>query len=155
MTETKIKVPEEMLKAAIDSVARLEPNSVTVEHYRTVLSAAVLWLRENPIRPSTEQMGEMINDLRLADVKSWERGTDWYRAELLCEEWQRRMFLAELAVPSELSSIQGIALGALQSQNELDHQVNLIKIEAFRRGKESILRSPGVRLGARTDTLTV
>ena len=86
MTESKIVVPEKMLKAA--SAAMRGP----ITNLSDFLEAALRWLSENPIVPTREQMrsiSDAVNrEFADADTEMIECMED------LCIEWQRRMFLA-------------------------------------------------------------
>lgn len=94
MNMKKIQVPPAMLDAAIASVARLDPwSGVTVEHYRTVLEAALQWLSENPIVPTREQAEKMYSFYADFDAD----GIPSMRETLI--EWQRLMLQDQRSNP--------------------------------------------------------
>jgi hypothetical protein len=122
----KIVVPEGMLKAAIASHndAVLKGNTPLV---RDALEAALRWLAENPIVPTTEQ----VLAVRRACGETHTALTE--KAKPLFAEWQRRMFLApEPEVPEEIKDLLD-PLDPYPYKSVHNPQV----LEAYRRGKES------------------
>lgn len=129
----KIVVPEEMLAAAVDAM-KAPP---TVSKFRSTeqwascgLEAALRWLSENPIVPTDEQVEHLkvgLNCYQTWNDQLW----------LICDAWQRRMFLApELEVPEEISEL------CCQMDKYLNHTdgPSLAKdllIEAYRRGQKA------------------
>ena len=77
----KIVVPEGMLKAAGKASGGVDPDGYFLY---LPLQAALLWLSENPIVPTDEQVEEMR--IKLVPVHP-----HWGN---IVAEWQRRMFLA-------------------------------------------------------------
>lgn len=134
-TMKKIVVPTAMLEAVIASVARLEPwSGVTVEHYRTVLEAALRYWSENPIVPTKEQVADIAKvvyaDMALPSLED----EDFYqkRSQEFLAEWQRRMFLATAPeVPEEIKDLLET------DEEEKCHSVsdhNEMILEAYNRG---------------------
>ena len=78
----KIVVPEEMLQAAMNSI---RPN--WAELVPPILQAALRWLSENPIVPTSHDVCSEMH--RTINAK----GYCCYQSALLAE-WQRRMFVA-------------------------------------------------------------
>jgi len=78
MTESKIKVPEGMLKAAIGE------SYLNSDHDKAIIKSAVedalAWLSKNPIVPTREQWVQLENNH--PTMLPWER----------VGEWQKRMF---------------------------------------------------------------
>ena len=123
----KIIVPSGMFEAAKNS--EYEPGSVEV---RSILEAALRWLSENPIVPTIEQTGSLI---------------DWYNHKKFgngavsdcAVEWQRRMFLApEPEVPEELKDLlldENIPTADYSRPNRDYYNTQIL--EAFRRGQKS------------------
>ena len=133
MAERRVVVPDGMLKAAVPCYL---PDRQLVH---SILEAALLWLSENPIVPTSEQLHSIIGKLPMAmcDIVWTERD------RALIAEWQRRMFLApEPEVPEEIKDL-------LSNPEQFDphpffggkiglHEVvEAIAVEAFRRGKAS------------------
>ncbi len=81
----KIRVPEAMLKAALD--AKEMPHRREYEEtVRPALEAALRWLSENPIVPTDEQVSSMLRILR-------DPGDQDDNAQGITVEWQRVMFM--------------------------------------------------------------
>ena len=127
MSEKKIVVPEEMLKAAV--VAIREPSGPkyrSTEEWATCgLEAALLCLSENPIVPTGEQITKMREacDLSVFATIGFKR---------ICAEWQRCMFRdpePEPEVPEKLKDI-------LQDFRRNGTAYNAV-LEAFRRGQQA------------------
>ena len=110
MNDPKIKVPEGMLKAAFNGAGKTVQGCPWQEIAAASVEAALLWMSENPIVPTTSQ-AEVVRD---AVDKVMEHG----KGRLLngsmvsdgvietCVEWQRRMFLApEPEVPEEIKDL--------------------------------------------------
>jgi NAD-specific glutamate dehydrogenase len=96
MSDKKIKVPDEMLEAAMRECRK----GTTVYHTcRSALEAALLWLSENPSQPDEEQMDELVSRYSWLDKDSVRFGA---------REWQRVMFLAPepIQTPEERCSNQ-------------------------------------------------
>lgn len=89
---SNIKVPEGMLQAADEAISKTRGygRDLTGGQVRdVVLYAALLWLSENPIAPTKEQVRELVGIAPLSQARQE------YSATIFCmEEWQRRMFLA-------------------------------------------------------------
>lgn len=95
MSEQKIVVPEEMLKAAWQAVSGKMKERIEVGDHNGVpelyvarisVEAALRWLTENPIEPTEEQAQYMY------DGKNGVGHAGTIRYCMI--EWQRRMFLA-------------------------------------------------------------
>jgi hypothetical protein len=83
---SKYIVPEGMLKAAV----RVGPHGCESEIKR-IIEAALLWLSENPIVPTPDQMDGCCDDIKGA--KSLMMNV--HEIAIHCSvEWQRRMFVA-------------------------------------------------------------
>ena len=109
MSETKIQVPEGMLKAAVEAVRdRSEfgfhfidnkDEARIVAQTQDTLEAALRWLSENPIVPTNEQTQGVCDSIFVGP----ENLLDPRDAMV---EWQRRMFLApEPEVPEEIKEL--------------------------------------------------
>ena len=116
MSETKIKVPEGMLKAAMlvtIGVSRLEAEKT--------LEAAMWWLAENPIVPTPEQARELWKTASAGILN------EANRAAASAIEWQRRMFLApEPEVPEAVEDLLNCEPYRMTQERI---------IEAYRRGQ--------------------
>ena len=120
--EKRYQVPEGMLQAAVDSVARQQGmNDATRMHYKTVLEAALRWLSENPIVPTTKQAVEMICKLALTDPDQLPK-INQYQTQELVSEWQRQMFLAPEISPFVQSVIKSFT-GRTVAPHEADEIV--------------------------------
>jgi hypothetical protein len=95
MSETKIKVPDGMLKAAMrasmDAGLAIGPST----ELRVPLEAALLWQRENMCSLSDAEFGEMVKTCREARPDGWECLTEWSRAIILCDYRVRFMYDAQ------------------------------------------------------------
>jgi hypothetical protein len=94
--EKKICVPEGMEQAALESISAhaAHPDAVYA-----ILVAAVRWLSENPISPTDDFLGEMLN-------RDFFGGDNWTDPQVFrfCEEWQKRMFLDPVP-PQEIADL--------------------------------------------------
>lgn len=126
MTEKKYVVPYGMLRAAADA------DMLSIEHspeselapIRLHLEAALRWLAENPIVPTSQDQADLLSTWRRNDKAC---GYPTNGVAEMTAEWQRRMFLApDPVVPEEIKDL----LCGLPSSD------NLI-LEAYRRGQES------------------
>lgn len=123
---TKYKVPDGMLKAFKEAY-RAEygclPHSVHMQKIVRSFEAALRWLAENPPLPTEKQCNEMW---RAADN----------HGDRYCQEWIRRMFLAEPEVPEEIEDLQ---------VNDLDMgwdgPINKRILEAYKRGQKNPISS--------------
>ena len=121
MSETKIKVPEGMRRAAEDAVVRDLPGSNYCGIVNVGLEAALRWLSENPIVPTMEQATEMSDSGHPCVLDGV-----WYATE-----WQRRMFLApEPEVPEALDGMLVKSLAGFDV-NDINWRIQ----EAYNRGK--------------------
>ena len=127
MSETKIKVPEGMLQAALDSVKDGDLLGYALE-------GALRWLAENPIVPTSKQVQDMIDSDHLSTIAS------------RCAEWQRRMFLvSEPEVPEAIKDLmEPLANGPSDPSRPERERDRLFAIrhneqvaEAFRRGQKT------------------
>lgn len=128
MSEKKIHVPAEMLRAFDDALLPLEDGETgwSQVEAESALEAALLWLSENPIVPTPEQVLDMGKSISL----KW--------PEIYCAVWKRRMFLApEPEVPEEIKDLQGIHLASVRDQDDLNRLVTKLNLEAFRRGRQA------------------
>jgi hypothetical protein len=95
MSDKKIVVPEEMLRAAFNET---HPTTGQYAILRDGLEAAMRWLSENPIQPTHEQCRDMIDRSGLQGERV--PGIDdrprisTRQAKCLVVNWQRCMFLA-------------------------------------------------------------
>lgn len=93
--EKKYVVPEPMVKAAVDALAKkwgytadVDLGQNHLDYCRSAVEAAVKWLAENPLVPDEEQTVAMAQAKARFPFDAWE----WVRWG--ATEWQRRMFLA-------------------------------------------------------------
>ena len=132
MSETKIKVPEGMIKAIN-------------EHWRHgvqlegLIEAGLRWLSENPIVPSEADVMEILQER----VESHHISGKEYCAippatvRFVIRESQRRMFLApEPEVPSEIRDIDAWITVYLGSHPEIEN-IRRNFLLTFRRGQQS------------------
>ena len=94
--EKKIVIPEGMLTAAWQAVSSkmktyIPGNGPGELHVASIaVEAALLWLSENPIVPTKEQLGPVVKECgKLSQSLYGYGGWIW-----MITEWQRRMFLA-------------------------------------------------------------
>lgn len=133
----KIKVPEGMLKAAIDAShqANRPCPEFAFEYYRPILEAALRWLSEHPSVPTDEQWKELVKD--------WERGRHPMEApsmEDIYPLWASHMFTApEPEVPDAVKDLLMIPPGqdGHPDSNKFCADVNSNILEAFQRGQKS------------------
>ena len=113
----KIVVPEGMWIAGFNATITIADRG---EATTKCLEAALRWLSENPIVPTSRQERELVD--------SWIKETSLGKTEHLVTEWQRRMFLApEPEVPEEIKDLLA----------GVHPDVTPIAIEAYRRGQKS------------------
>ena len=117
--QKKIIVPEGMKKAFHDALF----HTLEVDE-DNALEAAFRWLSENPIVPTHDQIDEMqiACDLPAFAHHGFER---------ICEEWQRRMFLAP--IPEVLEAIRDL----YENNGPNSPRWKAAILEAYRRGQES------------------
>lgn len=143
MSETKIKVPEGMLEAAVDaSMLRWEDandgyrkSSMGVEAEKqlrrnlpAVIEAALLWQQENAPVPTEDQLGDLQNKYHALP----EQGAGVVWPIWICGEWIRRMYDApQPEVPSEIKDL------LFGDKNHVCIEADLAIVEAFRRGQQS------------------
>ena len=106
MAEKRIVVPDGMLKAAITGLEKEFGIGTNVGVYDSfapavIIEAAMLWMSENPIVPTAEQLYSTIGKLpvSMCDIVWPERD------RAMIAEWQRTMFLAP--VPAEIKDLLG------------------------------------------------
>lgn len=87
MSEKRIVVPEEMLVAASDALAKMKYPALRIELAGVALEAALLWLSENPIVPTDEQADELWRHPKVLSIYE-------HYAKAMARDWQRMMFLA-------------------------------------------------------------
>ena len=126
-----INVPDGMYYAATKAFEPLSSISDALE-------AALRWLSENPIVPTSEQLYSTIGTLPVAmcDIVWTERD------RAMIAEWQRRMFVdPEPEVPEEIKDliIEDAGNGATCRAEKSNERV----IEAFRRGQRSTSTADG------------
>ena len=125
-TQKKIKVPEGMLKAARDGI------SASVEKYGfgaseavgMCLKAALLWLSENPISPTIDQIGQMEK----AQVEGRIPRPPISLIGIITE-WQRRMFLE---LEPEISPTAQTIIRSMRGVTLSPSDADAILIEIFR-----------------------
>ena len=130
MSEQKIVVPEEMLKAVIDhhpvrGMLQDDPALFGMDTLRVCLKVALEWLAENPIVPTKEDSEELTREWHSKYAHLGKDGF-WIWAY---REMQRRMFLA----PEE-PMIGEETVGQFCARYQ---KIGDAVIEAFRRGRES------------------
>ena len=119
----KIIVPDGMLKSANDAWIACEYEKL--DAMRDALEAALLWLSENPIVPTDEQIVLLKRECPTR--------IEFYRFRWATAEWQRRMFLApEPEVPEEVKDLLSDG-DILCKEGHFNHCI----LEAFRRGQKS------------------
>ena len=133
MSETKIQVPEGMLKAIRERYVGNDNCG------RYILEAALRWLSENPIVPSEADVMEILQER----VESHHISGKEYCAippatvRFVIRESQRRMFLApEPEVPSEIRDIDAWITVYLGSHPEIEN-IRRNFLLTFRRGQQS------------------
>jgi hypothetical protein len=100
-----IEVPEGMLDAFVRKMIEGRHAVNSIQNHKKVwradLAAALLWLAENPIAPSEEDVREIWGEMSLrADTRSWEDVRD------TATELHRRMFLRKTgALPDEVKDL--------------------------------------------------
>jgi hypothetical protein len=123
MGERRIKVPDGMLKAVSENwpIRCMEDKA----HVMATLEAALRWLSENPILPSPPQRINMSREF--VTDKAW----------VLCEAWQRRMFIApEPEVPEAVKDL--LAPPGIHTNFTVPNDIHDVQIiEAYRRGQHS------------------
>ena len=130
MSETKIQVPEGMLKAAaVPGVNGLliddTPIAIRVKDIERILEAALSWLSENPTSPTGRQIQEMSDNLTARSA--------YHSVEDFCREWQRCMFLMpEPEVPEAIKDLVP-ELDKVRMAYDLKPVQDLM-IEAYHRG---------------------
>jgi len=141
--EKKIVVPKGMIEAVIDhhpskGALQSDPDMLSTDTVTAVLEAAIRWMIENPIVPSTKDADKLWREAHTlsADSKTGHAGKD------MLIEWQRMMFLApEPEVPEEVKDLMSkYADPKLQTDGLLramarGHNEDII--EAYRRGQKS------------------
>lgn len=87
MSETKIKVPEGMLKAIPWDARKVQHGTTVVgdNHVIPILEAAILWQRDNAPVPTSRQIQAMSDSLTA-------QGDDYHGTEAYCAEWVRCMY---------------------------------------------------------------
>lgn len=133
-TDRKIVVPEGMLKAAQDwSKDNQFFGTVQISG---IVEAALRWLNQNPIRPTSEQAMKLYEDCPPRHGL-----TDWGAIE-----WQRRMFLAEeppeqeaRITDDELAGFLATYENSVRVTGDKKHAVDLAFgwLHAFRRGQKA------------------
>ena len=142
--ENKIVVPEGMFEAGYKAACLVTNKSANSAVTMAVIEAALSHLKENPMVP-TEVQGEQIyaGACAFSDRYGKYKVTAAGYVQFICEEWQRRMFLApEPEVPKEIAdlmiSVEGVAAaGPAQSIAAAVKELNAKTIEAYRRGRNS------------------
>jgi len=136
----KIVVPEEMKKAAIDDWY-IRGRELSIEdRVDSVLRAALGWLADNPIVPSSIDVTEMVEARAAFDRPP-------IAPFFYAVEWQRRMFLApEPEVPKVSDEEREIIDAWLKRYQKNGQRVGLVgnamagdliqELEAYRRGRE-------------------
>ena len=129
----KIIVPEGMEHAVVREVFEQCGRVDYHPQIRVGLEAALLWLSENPIAPTDEQVEE-LQEYSFNNIHGSKMQLVWSLFE-----WQRRMFLApEPEVPEEVKDLlldENIPT-ADYSRPTRDYYNTQI-LEAFRRGQKS------------------
>ena len=138
MSETKIQVPEGMLKA-IGTAPNVCHCSTCESGNEERLKSALRWLSENPIVPSEADVMEILQER----VESHHISGKEYCAippatvRFVIRESQRRMFLApEPEVPSEIRDIDAWLTVYLGSHPEIEN-IRRNFLLTFRRGQQS------------------
>lgn len=91
MNKQRYVIPEGMLRAAKDAYHAQTQDGVDTMAIRESLEAAFRWLGDNPVKPSTQQIREMLGS-GWSDSTCEGTMTGVMLAGLLME-WERRMFL--------------------------------------------------------------
>lgn len=137
MSEKKIVPPDDMIEAALDALAeewgyRNDKDDSVKNAYRwnteCVLLAALTWLSENPIVPSSEMVQKIYGQMRIPG----DRDSIRYGAT----QFQRYMFLApKPEKPKELDDMYAEEQPYILTINRKIYNADLI--EAFERGRVS------------------
>jgi hypothetical protein len=85
MSEKKIVVPDGMLKAVKDRYDPNYPGAYRETFRRADLEVALRWRADNPIRPSSQQIQAMSDEMKA-------EGDLYQSVEAYCEKWARWMF---------------------------------------------------------------
>ena len=142
----RIRVPEEMLKAACDAYRKMVVSTpfpypqIQDKWGRSyeglfidVLEAALLWLSEHPQVPTDEQLQAMREHL-LPDMP---KGAEHFTSNDLfmgAVEWQRRCFVVEESeIPAEIKDLLWSGK-VIQPADETIEENDRRICEAFRRG---------------------
>lgn len=97
MAATRVKVPEKMLKFAIDAVS-VEPPPF--DRYRVFAEAVLRYLVEHPPVPTRAQMRAMCRRLGLLEIEHWSDK----EVRKIMAEWLRIVFIgAEEKVPHRIT----------------------------------------------------
>ena len=102
MSDTRIKVPEEMLAASIEAVCGSIPVAeTTILQHRAAIKAALLWQKEHPPVP-TDKQAEGIYGM-LFDSEGLHRGET---TRQICKQWIECMYdEPEPEVPGYIASL--------------------------------------------------
>lgn len=139
MSEKKYRVPDAMLRAAIERM-EMPDTAPYMNQVEKVLEAAIRWLAENPIRPNAEQLESMTKLVYAADSSFTVAPKLFQLAQEYLMEWQHRMFLAptdtkrekvlsvimqetHISIPEHCDSCEKVAdavLAALEGTNGTD-----------------------------------
>lgn len=124
----RIRVPEEMLKAALIASGLDDYCSDDQAEIRKALEAALLWLSEHPQVPTDEQVEECrkLHRYEFDPMKP----LSVYKA--VAVEWQRRCFVQE--EPQIPAEIEDLLFTAIPGTEEDTVATNQAIVEAYRRG---------------------
>ena len=127
MIDRNIVVPEDMLKATDNMNFHFQR-----DERKRLIEAALHWLSEHPIVPTTVQCMQIYDTVRGSPVRG---GGTWDESRECYAEWQRRMFRElEPEVPEAIKDLlwdESIDKMCARSRANADI------IEAYRRGQQS------------------
>lgn len=135
MIDKKIIPPDDMIEAALNALAKkwatdMDDSVKRIHRWNIecVLIAALTWLSENPIVPSSEMVQKIYGQMRIPG----DRDSIRYGAS----QFQRYIFLApEPVKPKELDDLYAEEQPYVLTINRSQYNVDLI--EAFRRGQKA------------------
>jgi hypothetical protein len=135
MSESRVVVPEGMLKAAKESEEEyLRDNQSRDVCREVILEASLRWLSENPMFPTHSEVNSILAMVQFQSL----RGTSLDGLQDFAAMWQRRCFLApEPEVPEAVKDLMWPDSPSC-SPTIIDAQsINKRVLEAYRRGQRS------------------
>ena len=136
MSQTKIKVPEGMLLAA----SEFDPGAGEY-NIEPILEAALRWMSENPILPTTADALTLLQERVASGHLSNKEYCAIPATTIRCviREWQRRMFLAPEPEVPEVPEVPEAVKDLMDILGTKCSYVTYLSIiEAYRRGQKSV-----------------